>query len=144
MRKKIDELYQEYLEERLKLIISSVHVKDRNNGLVKIWEQWIGYNYIDSNGKKISPDLSFNEVDYFYEGYAKVCIFKKRNEVWTKVWNFIDTNGKILSPNLWFDMVWKFENGYALVKKHGYGFQYLNNYINTKGELISKTWISDD
>ncbi len=59
---------------------------------VKLNDKW---NFIDRDGKLLSPNQWFDDVSNFFEGVAMVML--------NGMFNFIDRTGKILSPNLWFD-----------------------------------------
>jgi hypothetical protein len=90
------------------------------------------YNYVDLNGKLLSPNMWFDDADNFDKnGFAVV---KK-----DKQWNFINTDGKILSPNMWFDNVNAFyNNGFAKVEKDNQW-----NFINTDGKILSPMWFDN-
>ena len=82
------------------------------------------YNFIDTQGKLLSPNQWFDYVSYFSDGYAKVKLNGK--------WNLIDAQEKFVSPNQWFDGVGAFSNGYAIVE-----LNYKYNFIDTQGKLLS-------
>ena len=98
-------------------------VGDFSNGYakVKLNNKW---NYIDTQGKLVSPNQWFDDVDYFYNGYARVKLNSK--------WNFIDTKGTLMSPNQWFDDTGDFYDGYARVNLND---KY--NLIDIQGKLVS-------
>ena len=82
------------------------------------------WNYIDTQGKLVSPSQWFDFVCDFSNGYAKIELNYKSN--------FIDTKGKLVSPTQWFDDAGDFSNGYAIVRlKDKY------NLINTQGNISS-------
>ena len=86
------------------------------------------WNFIDENGKVLSPSVWFDLVYSFVNGFAKVFLQSKLN--------YIDKNGNLLSPK-WFDM-WCSdfnEDGIAFVCKNK---KY--NAINRKGELLLDFW----
>ena len=93
------------------------------NGYAKIRfnDKW---NFIDIQGKLVSPNQWFDGVGIFTNGYAWVKLNSK--------FNFIDTQGKLVSPNQWFDSVGIFTNGYAWVRLNDKW-----NYIDTRGKLLS-------
>ena len=93
------------------------------NGYAKV-ELRGRYNFINLNGRLISPDQWYDEAGEFHNGYAVVGIGDRNN--------FISTNGKLISPDQWYDGVGEFNNGYAIVKLRS---RY--NFIDTNGELIS-------
>ena len=99
------------------------YVGNFSNGYarVKLNNKW---NFIDTQGKLVSPNQWFDGVGNFCSGYAKVKLNNK--------YNFIDTQGKLLSPNQWFDDVSIFTNGYAKVELNGKW-----NLINTQGNMVS-------
>ena len=82
------------------------------------------WNYIDTQGKLVSPNQWFDWIYDFYNGYG---IVKLNNK-----YNFIDTQGKLLSPNQWFDGAGNFHDGYAKVRLNNKW-----NYIDTRGKLVS-------
>ena len=82
------------------------------------------YNFIDVQGKLVSPNQWFDDVGNFYNGYATVELNNK--------YNFIDIQGKLVSPNQWFDWIGVFYNGYAKVKLNN---KY--NFIDVQGKLVS-------
>ena len=88
---------------------------------IKLNNKW---NYIDTQGKLVSPNQCFDYVSGFCSGYAKVKLNSK--------WNFIDTQGKLLFPNQWFDDASIFFNGYAKVRLAN-----KSNFIDTQGNLVS-------
>ena len=82
------------------------------------------YNFIDVQGKLLSPNQWFDWIGDFHDGYATVKLSNK--------WNFIDTQGKLVSPNQWFDGVGNFYDGYARVKLNNKW-----NSVDTQGKLVS-------
>ena len=84
------------------------------------------YNYINTEGKILSPSQWFDWVGNFNGGFTRV----KLNE---KGWNFINQKGEIAFPNQWFDNVYSFSEGFAKVYLNGKGW----NFINQNGELLS-------
>ena len=82
------------------------------------------YNFIDTQGKLLSPNLWFDNIYNFSDGYAKVELNNK--------WNFIDTQGKLVSQNQWFNYVGNFSDGYAKVELNDKW-----NFIDTQGKLVS-------
>ena len=74
----------------------------------------------------VPPKDIFDDMNIFYDGYAKVILNDK--------WNFINRNNKLLSDT-WFDWVNNFYNGYAYVMLGDKG-----NLINQNGKCISDTW----
>ena len=88
---------------------------------VKFNDKW---NFIDVQGKLVSPNQWFDNVGIFTNGYAWVKLNSK--------FNFIDTQRKLVSPNQWFDSVGIFTNGYAWVRLNDKW-----NYIDTRGKLLS-------
>ena len=73
-----------------------------------------GYNFIGVDGKLLSPNRNFTDVNNFRNGFATVAIEKDGCDIF----NFITPSGKILSPNMWFDWVDFFSKfGFAQVKK---------------------------
>ena len=93
------------------------------NGYAKVRfnDKW---NFIDIQGKLVSPNQWFDNVGIFTNGYAWVKLNSK--------FNFIDTQRKLVSPNQWFDSVGIFTNGYAWVRLNDKW-----NYIDTRGKLLS-------
>ena len=93
------------------------------NGYAKVRfnDKW---NFIDIQGKLVSPNQWFDSVGIFTNGYAWVKLNSK--------FNFIDTQRKLVSPNQWFDSVGIFTNGYAWVRLND-----KRNYIDTRGKLLS-------
>ena len=76
------------------------------------------------NNKKMELDIDrwFDDVDDFFDGFAKVQLNNK--------WNYINTDGKIIS-NQWFDEVGYFIDGLARVKLIDKW-----SFINKKGEIF--------
>ena len=93
------------------------------NGYAKVRfnDKW---NFIDIQGKLVSPNQWFDGIGIFTNGYAWVKLNSK--------FNFIDTQRKLVSPNQWFDSVGIFTNGYAWVRLNDKW-----NYIDTRGKLLS-------
>jgi hypothetical protein len=83
------------------------------------------YNFIDENGKLLSPNQWFDGYLNFCEGCARVWLNGK--------YNLIDKNGKILSPNQWFKGCGSFKEGFAWINIYGKGL----NYINKNGKILS-------
>ena len=92
---------------------------------VQMGKHW---NFINSNGKVLSPSVWFDEVYPFANGFARVLLQSKLN--------YIDKNGKLISSK-WFD-IWCSDfnkDGIAFVcrdKKY--------NAINRKGKLLLDFW----
>ena len=82
------------------------------------------YNFIDVQGKLVSPNQWFDSVGKFYDRYAWVRLNNK--------WNFIDTQGKLVSPNQWFDWIDDFYDGYARVELNDKWYR-----IDTKGNIMT-------
>ena len=93
------------------------------NGYAKVRfnDKW---NFIDIQGKLVSPNQWFDSVGIFTNGYAWVRLNDK--------WNYIDTRGKLLSPNLWFNAADDFYDGSALVKLNNKWYK-----IDTKGNIVA-------
>jgi hypothetical protein len=79
------------------------------DGFARVKLNW-KYNFIDKNGKILSPNQWFDYAYDFHEGFANVQLNEKEN--------FIDKNGNLLS-NQWFDNVGYFQDGLARVKLNG-------------------------
>lgn len=94
------------------------------NGIARAANDKNKYNFIDTTGKVLFPELWFKYVDYYSGGFARVQRDDGR-------WNFIDKKGNILLPK-WVRKVLPFCNNYArvLTKKDEW------NYINKSGELM--------
>ena len=88
---------------------------------IKLNGKW---NYIDTQGKFLSPNQWFDDANYFYDGCGEVVLNGK--------YNFIDAQGKLVSPNQWFDYACDIFNGYAKVKLNGKW-----NLIDAQGKLLS-------
>ena len=84
-------------------------------------------NFINTEGKLLSPNQWFDGADNFKDGVARVKLNGK--------WNFINKEGKLLSPNQWFEWSGYFYNSFACVKLNG---KY--NFISTEGNIISNQW----
>ena len=70
--------------------------------------------FVDSVTGEILVPCSYDDVDYFREGLARV---KKNGK-----WGFIDKTGKEVIPCS-YDSVWNFSGGFTMVKKNSkYGF----------------------
>ena len=82
------------------------------------------YNFIDTQGKLVSPNQWFDGVGIFTNGYAWVKLNNK--------WNFIDVQGNLVSPKLWFDWIYDFYNGYARVELNDKWYR-----IDTKGNIMT-------
>ena len=106
------------------------YVGDFYNGYAKI-ELNNKWNYIDTQGKLVSPNLWFDAVYNFSDGCAEVKLNNK--------YNYIDTQGKLLSPTQWFDGAGDFYDGYAEVKLNSKW-----NFIDTQGKLVSPNQWFDD
>ena len=93
------------------------------NGYAKVRfnDKW---NFIDTQGKLVSPNQWFDWIYDFHDGYAKVILNNK--------YNFIDVQGNMVSPNQWFDGVGRFTNGYATVKLNDKWYR-----IDTKGNIMT-------
>ena len=85
-------------------------------------------NFVTKEGKLLSPDLWFDDVIEFQNGYGRVEINSK--------WNAINKNGELIS-NEWFDRIGAFDTWFngAIVKKDG-----LYNYITPNGTYRSEEW----
>ena len=126
MEEKVDELYQEYLFERLDKIFD-VSTNDKDNREYAIVEEHGEYNFVDKTGKRIS-DRNFSRVWDFCNGFAKV-------EISLGFYNFIDTNGRLISHELYQEAKDFSPLGLALVKQ-----EYKYNYIDKNGNPISDVW----
>ena len=178
--KKFSETFKPYMEEYIK---NCGYVKIENvqeqldsgkkpeevfDGFCKIHEGFVcvqlngKWNYVDKNGKLLSPNQWFDCCENFQEGFACVYLNGKWNFInnngnllspyqWFEnccyfqegfaivrlngKCNLIDKNGKILSPNLWFDCCGRFCEGFACVNLNGKW-----NYVDKNGKLLSNQW----
>ena len=83
-------------------------------------------NWINENGKIISPNQWFDVVGNFNNGFAKC-------EIKDKGWNWINKNGEIISLNQWFDEVDNFKDGLAKCRISDKWYK-----IDTNGNIINK------
>ena len=82
------------------------------------------YNYVDLNGKLLSPNMWFDDADYFDNEFARI---RKDEKV-----NFINTEGKLMS-DVWFDKASLFSsNGFSEVTKDN-----KINFLKKDGNLLS-------
>ena len=148
MEEKMEELYQNYLTEKLDLIFNSGIGENINvDAITKDYLELVldysyistsegytlvkkndKYNFIDMTGKLISSEW-YDKAFSFCEGYAEV----RKNDKY----NFIDKTGKLISSE-WYDDISIFWEGYAKVKKND---KY--NFIDRTGKLISGEWYED-
>jgi len=156
MKEKIDELYEQYLNEKLDLIfqgegeeidskllrkkiITNICNK-KGYKIVRYYDfSFIGacvtknykYNFVDTKGNLVNRNEWYDDVYDFRKGYARV----KRNGKC----NLVDTKGNLINANEWYDNVYDFSEGYAIVKRNG---KY--NFIDTQGKLINgNEWYDD-
>lgn len=87
------------------------------------------WNYMNVEGKIISPKLWFTNVDRFYHGFA--CVQREKD----LKWNFINTHGKILS-DMWFRALSRFQGDYALVQRT----DYMINLLDCHGNILSSNY----
>ena len=104
-----------------KEIFDRVDVEAEGFRVVELNEK---YNYLDVNGKLLSPDQWFDYCWYFQEGFGIVELNYKRN--------YLKPDGTLLSDT-WFDDCQDFDNGFAKVVLNGE-----TCYINQNGELLHK------
>jgi hypothetical protein len=99
-------------------------LSDFYDGLARCKINNKGWNWINENGKIISPNQWFDFVYDFINGLA-MC--KINNEGW----NWVNEKGEIISPNQWFNDVGNFYNGLGkCIINNKY------NWINEKGEIF--------
>ena len=154
MKEEIEELYQNYLSDKLDLVfeVEKINIEydeynqailfNKKGEVIKVPINFIHdaqdnislicsnnkYNFINKDGVLLR-DTWFEDVGYFYDGFAGV---KKNN-----LYNFINIKGELISKE-WFDYAFHFYAGFAVVKKNN-----LCNFISTNGELVSKEWFDD-
>ena len=109
---KSDELYQEYLSERLDMIL-------------KVSEPRMN----DDEFKHVIEELGISKVHDFHDGWARVekeeeVIGWERNYIDTS-FNFINEDGKLIS-NEWYDKACDFSLGKTLVHKSGKSYYLLD------------------
>lgn len=83
------------------------HIYSYSEGLAMV-EQDGKFGYIDTTGKLVIP-AKYGIADYFYGGYASVCLGDK--------WGVIDKTGKAVIP-IRYDFA-AMQNGYARVENNG-------------------------
>ena len=118
MQEKVDELYQEYLREKLDLIIEATGrecdigdrysrgwVKKVDNGFLLVC-RYGDWNIINPEGSLLS-DTWYDYAELFHDGFARVMRGNK--------WNFIDINGNLIGDT-WYDYVDNFEYGVYIQK----------------------------
>ena len=156
MSEKIDELYQEYLEQKLndifviknqgvpKLIDFKGKYNYKTDDKNPLCDEWFlkanefsegfavvkysdgKYGYIDINGEPLLGKVRFDDASDFFNGYGRIVIGNGKQ---TK-YNYIDKTGKLLSKK-WYDCVFPFYEGRGIVIQNDkYGF------IDTEGNLI--------
>ena len=130
MTEKIEELYQEYLKEKLDLIFE---IEFAPNPISKRFDEKIKYNFTNRKGEVIS-NIWFDAVEKFHDGFA--CV-KDHGRVLS--YNFVDTNGKLISDNWYWDAR-SFCEGCACVKYDAFGEW---KFINTNGKLMSYQWVDE-
>lgn len=99
-------------------------------GTKLIYDKEMGRYSINNNDESPLPPQPQQVCvagDFKY-GFAKV----KSN----RGWNYIDRKGALLSPSEWFNIVSDFVEGFGRVCLRNDKC----NFINTKGEIISKRW----
>jgi len=160
MKEKIDELYEQYLNEKLDLIFNEdgrivvVYYKKNQNKKKREFPETIGYEVFRLNdgrwgfknkeGKVLAGDWS-SRLGTPGMGYTNPLYEERDSEFYEGYaivsldygFNFIDGEGNLIS-DFPFDEVWNFHDGYAKVKKNR---KY--NLINAKGKLISEVWYDD-
>lgn len=156
MKEKIDELYQEYLNEKLDLVFqedSKETVENKFEQVItidKVPKQNLnrnkmssdGYTLVKKNGTYVY-EYNINSGEYlnngeiivfkFVDGYAIVQSKK------TYQYNIVDINRRLISKE-WFYDIKRFKNGYALVKRNN---RY--NFIDKAGNLVikNKNWYEE-
>ena len=145
------------------------NITDYDNGEDMICIECDGeYNFINSDGKLVSPDVWFDDVDecndcgipvvkngkynlVIYDGllsrnlwfdgidYFENCPFFIKVLIGNK-WNILNYVGKIVSPNVWFDKIFGIKGDFILVSKDD---KY--NFVSFRtGKLISPNkWFDD-
>ena len=93
-----------------------------------------GQNYIDENGKLLSPNQWFECVYNMHENLGIVCVYS--TEKVQGGYNFIGVDGKLLSPNRNFTDVNNFRNGFATVAIEKDGCD-IFNFITPSGKILS-------
>ena len=82
------------------------------------------FNWINIEGKLLSPNQWFDCCGNFNDGYAAIELNDK--------WNLIDAEGNLLFPNQWFDWCGDFNHGYVVIRTNN-----KFNWINIEGKLLS-------
>ena len=138
INKKVSELYQEYLNDKLALVFcDAIKVRydiksDFHDGYA-IVKRSIYENYVDKDGNLISEEWYFEASD-FCEGYARI----RRYGI--SGYNFIDTAGNLISEEQYAEAS-DFCEGYARIRRDDGISGY--NFIDTAGNLISEKWYDD-
>jgi hypothetical protein len=97
------------------------------NGFAKVYKDGLGWNFINSDGKRINDEW-YVHVDDFSESFAVV---QKKG----LGHNFIKHDGTYLTDE-WYEWVWNFDNGLAKVKKKSLGY----NFIKSDGTYLNNEW----
>lgn len=83
------------------------------------------WNYMNTKGNLLSPNMWFKSAYPFFDGFAKV-----QNQ--HRKWNIINKQGEFIYPK-WFVWIGEFYKGFAKVQREDGKW----NFINTKGNLLS-------
>ena len=67
-------------------------------GFAEVYDKQKGWNFIDTKGNILSPNMWFDSTDFFENDFGVVFLKQKG-------WNLINTKGNLLSPNMWFDEI---------------------------------------
>ena len=145
-KEKVDELYQEYLSEKLDLVFDGVdgtkfensfYIARKEEGAAqekRIYPKKIEkdgkYNYINEDGRIISSEW----FDFVYD-FQNGCVAVRKNGKF----NYIDINGKKLFKE-WFSELWWLFYGDCIARvRLGDKF----NCINKSGKLMSSEWFDE-
>ncbi len=105
-------------------------IDDFSEGIAKVKINY-KYNFINQNGKLLSPNEWFEWVDVFNDGLASI-------QLKDKEWNFMKKSGELLSPDQWFDDVYGFYKGVSRVVIND---KY--NLLDQNGSLLSNQWYDE-
>ena len=104
------------------------------DGFAKVQRDDYLWNFINTKGEILSPNMWFMDVFDFTNNFARV------RRIEDGLWNFIGVQGNIISSTQWFAFVANFHNGFAAVQREDGRW----NAIGTQGNIfMPNLWFKD-
>ena len=137
MNEKIDELYANYLKEKLDLVFEVKQLNDKKHKESEVTvntDNYGNYYFVNQDTGNVTRLIGYDQVWSFKNGSAKV-----KNH---GLYNYVDKNGRVLYET-WFNNVREIEDFSSNIKRTIVKIRDKYNLIDTIGNVLCNEWYDD-